>query len=80
MKCKICSAESSFFAEGKVLNKYTIKYYKCKICDFLQTEEPYWLEESYKDAINRSDVGYVYRNIKLAEITGPPYQNFFCKK
>lgn len=80
MNCKICSAESDFFADGIVLYKYQIKYYKCKNCGFLQTEEPYWLAESYKAAINRSDVGYVYRNIKLAEITGRLIKTFFAKK
>ncbi len=80
MICKICSAESNFFSDGEVLHKYHIKYFKCKNCGFLQTEEPYWLEESYKDAINRSDVGYVYRNIKLAEITSRLVKTFFEKK
>ena len=78
--CKICSSESELFGEGTILNKYNIKYYKCPNCGFLQTEDPYWLEESYSDAINKSDVGYIHRNLILAKVTRQVILKFFDKK
>lgn len=68
-KCKICEAESSDFATDKILKKYDVNYFQCLNCGFVQTEEPYWLEEAYSEAIASSDVGLVFRNIKLSEVS-----------
>lgn len=69
MRCKICGSESEYFGNAKILKKYDIKYYHCPNCCFLQTEEPYWLEESYSSAITKSDIGLISRNISLSEKT-----------
>jgi len=63
MNCKICGKENSTCFSSKILKKYSIKYYHCKKCDFIQTEEPYWLDEAYSRSINLSDTGYMSRNI-----------------
>ena len=63
MKCKICSTENSTCFSGKILSKYDIRYYHCGTCDFLQTEEPFWLDEAYSRSINLSDTGYMARNL-----------------
>lgn len=68
MKCKICDNDNDFIFFGKILNKYNIKYYYCSNCGFLQTEEPYWLEESYAESINITDTGILQRNISLSKI------------
>jgi len=68
MNCKICGSISHDFADGKIINKYSIKYYQCDHCGFTQTEEPYWLDESYAQVINDSDIGVVRRNIVNANI------------
>lgn len=65
MKCNICNNEANFFSNNTVLNKYDIDYFKCSTCGFVQTEEPYWLEEAYSSAVLNSDVGMVARNIRL---------------
>ena len=62
-------SDSDFFASAKILNKYDIKYFNCGICGFIQTEEPFWLEEAYSDAINYSDIGLLKRNIDLLNPT-----------
>ncbi len=67
MTCKICNQKSKFIFNGKVLNKYDIKYYHCSNCGFLQTEEPYWLDEAYAESINVSDTGYMQRNLNLSK-------------
>lgn len=66
MKCKICDSKTNFFSKASVLNKYWVAYYQCKNCGFIQTEEPYWLDEAYSDAIAVADTGLVQRNISIA--------------
>ena len=50
-KCKICDSNSHYFATAKVLQKYNVDYFQCSNCGFVQTEEPYWLDEAYSEAI-----------------------------
>lgn len=69
MTCKICEAESRLVMEGTLLGRHAVQYYGCPHCGFLQTQEPHWLAEAYARPINRSDVGYVGRNVHLAEVT-----------
>lgn len=54
---------------GKILKKIIIQYYQCPVCEYLCTEEPYWLEEAYKRPINVTDTGILSRNIYLSKIT-----------
>lgn len=67
MICKICAKQSNQIFKTKILNKYDISYFHCKHCGFLQTEEPYWLDEAYAESINMSDTGYMQRNLMLAD-------------
>ncbi len=67
MTCKICAKQSKQIFSTKILNKYDIKYYHCEHCGFIQTEEPFWLEEAYSESINVSDTGYMQRNIHLSQ-------------
>lgn len=69
MKCRICGKKSTTCFAAVILNKHNIKYYLCNHCGFLQTEEPFWLEESYADPINISDTGIMHRNIRLCKIS-----------
>jgi hypothetical protein len=62
MNCKICNSETVFLGTPKILNKYFVKYFNCKSCGLIFTEEPYWLGESYTSAISRTDIGTMYRN------------------
>ena len=49
--CKVCGSISCKFDNAKVLNKYNVKYFQCSNCGFVQTENPYWLAEAYKEAM-----------------------------
>lgn len=61
MKCKICNKTTKKIFTAKILNKYNIGYFSCPNCKFIQTEEPYWLEESYKDSIaKKHNLFYFY--------------------
>ena len=68
MRCGICAAGSEHFATGKILNRYNVGFFRCTACGFVQTETPYWLEESYAEAINRADVGLFRRNLRQARV------------
>lgn len=69
MICKICQSTSNHFDNGIILNKYNINFYKCTNCGFIQTETPFWLEESYSNAITKSDIGLLSRNIHFSNLT-----------
>lgn len=77
LKCKICESDSHFFSQARLLQKYDVEYYHCSNCGFVQTEDPYWLEEAYQKAIADSDVGLVYRNNMMANLTSILLFNYF---
>jgi len=67
--CKICGADVTPVFNATVLKKYPVTYFQCNECKFMQTDKPFWLEESYSSAITFLDIGLITRNIKLSEIT-----------
>lgn len=69
MQCKICNNTAREIFKYRVLNKHMVTYFSCDTCGLVQTEKPYWLEESYKSPINPSDTGYAMRNIFFARRT-----------
>lgn len=77
LKCKVCESDSHHFAVAQVLGKYEVDYFKCSNCGFVQTEEPYWLDEAYSQAIASSDVGLAFRNLSFSQITQNLLFNFF---
>jgi hypothetical protein len=46
-----------------VLKKYDARLLRCPSCGFTFVENPTWLAEAYVEPINRSDTGYVWRNL-----------------
>lgn len=68
MQCKICGQRSAEVFRAEVLKKYDVAYYRCPACDFMQTEEPHWLDEAYSSAISDLDLGPVNRAITGAQI------------
>ena len=78
MVCKICSAYSvETFGRSLVLGKYDVQFFRCASCGYVCTEEPYWLEEAYSEAITGSDVGLVSRNIAMSKIAAVIIACFF---
>ena len=65
-QCPVCNNKLEYVFEETVLNKHRVSYFKCETCGLLQTQEPYWLDEAYSDAIALTDTGLVQRNIMLA--------------
>lgn len=79
MQSKITGADTTLLFTAKILNKYDVKFYRSNDTGFIQTEEPYWLQEAYSSAITKLDVGLVYRNITLRERIGPLLLTYFNK-
>lgn len=50
-----------------MLWKHLVAYFHCNRCGFVQTEEPYWLEEAYQNPINVYDTGILSRNHRLSQ-------------
>jgi hypothetical protein len=68
MRCKICDSPTSLVFTADILGKYSAGYFRCTSCGFMQTEEPYWLSESYASAINEIDLGPVNRAMTGSKI------------
>jgi hypothetical protein len=62
VKCKICESETVKLFRHQILNKYEVTYFRCPACFFVQTEEPFWIEEAYQNALNPEDTGLFKRN------------------
>ena len=69
MRCAICDAPSAFFATATVLRQFSVEYFRCPDCHFVQTETPHWLDRAYAEPIAASDVGMVDRNLQNAART-----------
>lgn len=67
-KCPVCENKRSVCFSATILGKYQVDYFYCDRCGLLQTETPYWLEESYQNAIADADTGLVSRNISISTI------------
>ena len=67
--CRICRGISESFARAIVMGRYDVEYFRCRDCQFIQTEQPYWLDEAYGDSIISTDVGMISRNERFARIT-----------
>lgn len=68
MNCKICGSETNKIFTATVLSKYNVNYYQCATCYFGQTDNPFWLDEAYNNALNIEDTGTLVRNQKFAKV------------
>ena len=66
--CKVCGSNAREKFQAQVLQRYPVWYYHCDHCGFLQTEDPYWIAEAYKNSISITDTGVLARNVFLSKI------------
>lgn len=59
--CRVCGGRAGFLWVGELLD-LQVRYYRCDVCGYVQTEAPHWLEQAYSQAINDSDTGILVRN------------------
>ena len=67
--CDICGNIMNPVFLGRIMNKYEIQYYQCNNCEYVCTEEPYWLQEAYVDTINYTDTGILRRNLYFSKVS-----------
>lgn len=80
MICILCNSDDvKNVCTKKILKKYNVNYYQCQICGLLFTENPYWLDEAYSEALSMTDTGAIMRNIDTV-ITVSAIINSFYKK
>lgn len=80
MTCNICETITSPYLTGLVLERHKVQYFCCPKCGFIQTEEPYWLNEAYESAISFLDVGLIQRNMHFAPIAETLLRKWFNEK
>ena len=80
VNCKICNELMEYVFSAVVLSKYPVKYYRCGNCEYICTEQAYWLNEAYRSSINISDTGIMQRNVDLSKISSLVIYFFFDKK
>ena len=69
LNCNICNNEINLIFSRIVLKKHQVNYFKCNTCGFIQTEDPFWLNEAYSEAITNQDIGLISRNQNYSKIT-----------
>jgi hypothetical protein len=77
--CKVCNQPSPFFANAQIMGKYHVNYFRCNLCGMVETEDPFWLNEAYSEAIAQADIGLVGRNVRLARVTSVLLKILFSK-
>ena len=78
--CRVCKSKVSKIFSSNVLQKYPVEYFQCSRCDYIQTENPYWLEEAYNSPINVSDTGMIMRNLWFRNVAATTiFFLFDCK-
>ena len=60
--CRVCKMKVGALFSTVLLQKHPTQYFQCLNCGYVQTEEPYWMEEAYKASINDSDTGMMMRS------------------
>ena len=65
---RLCGGQAGKVFDATVLRRHPTAYFRCTICGFVQTQEPFWLEQAYSDAISAADTGIVTRNIYLMKV------------
>ena len=80
MRCKICESHTALAFTADILGKYPVGYFRCRSCGFIQTDEPYWLSESYASAINEIDLGPVSRALVGSNIVEGIILSMFDKE
>src|ERR1019366_7601283 len=75
--CKICNSQTQIIFNKLVLNKYNVNYFQCNSCNFIQTEDPYWLNEAYQNVITSLDIELISRNLYLLENIPPVIDKCF---
>ena len=67
--CRLCDGAATFRFSRLVLDKHPVAYWRCDRCGSLQTDAPYWLDESYQTVHSAADTGMAARTLQMAQAT-----------
>ena len=67
--CRLCGSGTREVMRQQLLGKYDVAYAQCAGCELIQTEEPYWLDEAYSQAISQLDTGAMQRSHDTSRLT-----------
>lgn len=69
ISCRLCGGSTRRLFSKTVLGKYEVGFHECDVCESLQTDNPFWLDESYADGLRELDTGAVARAQALQRVT-----------
>jgi len=62
IKCRVCASQTGASIFTATILRSPVQYFDCRVCGYVQTQDPTWLDEAYQSAINKSDTGILARN------------------
>lgn len=62
LRCRTCDAPVGLPVFSSNIFFRQVKYFECRNCGYVQTQDPDWLDRAYSSAINNSDTGIMVRN------------------
>jgi hypothetical protein len=68
VNCRICNHISTPVFKKSILNRYDVQYFCCPNCFFLQTEDPFWLNEAYLSPFTKTDTGLLARPLRISRV------------
>ena len=78
--CRVCKSPVTKIFSGSLLENYSVDYFQCPFCGYVQTTEPFWLEEAYSRPINDVDTGLMMRSFWHKNITSTLIYILFNKR
>jgi hypothetical protein len=62
--CRACGGATEVVFETTIMGRYSVNFLKCQVCESLQPQSPFWIDESYTAAIAATDTGAMVRNLQ----------------
>ncbi|MDW5562408.1 MAG: methyltransferase domain-containing protein [Methanomassiliicoccus sp.] len=76
-ECRLCGHDTTKVFTALMMGRHPIEYRLCGTCGLLQTERPFWLNESYSATVNPSDTHLVVRPIVHSRVVSSIILAFF---
>ena len=67
--CRVCKTSIHAIFTSVLMQKYSVEYFQCSHCGYVQTEFPFWLTEAYRISINDVDSGLMMRSYWHRNVT-----------
>jgi hypothetical protein len=77
MKCKVCGGSTTPTHTAVILKRYEVQYHLCANCQYWFTDEAFWLDEAYSEAVSSMDTGTVSRNLSIHRRLAPTLVSLF---